>query len=81
MSDLITFAEIAKTLGIPQYKVKEYFNKGQYLEFVPRPQNPDAQWRIYRKDFERAVAKKEQQLAEERMSWDSLFTLDALSLD
>ncbi len=81
MSELITLAEIAKILGVPRCNVKEHFNRGSYLEFVPRPLNPDVEWRIYRKDFDKAVARKEQQLAEELVSWDSLFTLDVLLLD
>jgi hypothetical protein len=81
MSELITLAEIAKLLGVPRGDVKEHFNRGRYLEFVPRPQKPEREWRIYRKDFDRAVARKEQQLAEERVSWDGLFTLDVLLLD
>lgn len=81
MSETITLQEISRRIGVPRSRVKEFFERGRYLEFVPRPQGDSAKWTIYRKDFEKAVAKKEQQLAEERMSWDSLFTLDALSLD
>ena len=81
MSETITLQEIAKLVGIPRSRVKDYFERGQYLEFVPRPQDPKAQWSIYRKDFETAVAKKERQLTEEANTWDSLFQIDALALD
>ena len=81
MSETITLQEIAKLLGIPRSSVKKYFERGQYLEFVPRPQESKTQWRIYRKDFEVAIARKERQLTEERKTWDSLFTLDVLILD
>lgn len=81
MSELITLDEIAKTIGVPRKRVKEYFERGKYLEFVPRPRDPKAQWKIYRKDFELAVARKERQLVSEHSTWDSLFQLDALTLD
>lgn len=80
-SEFITLGEIAKTLGVPRERVKDYFERGKYLEFVPRPQGANAKWTIYRKDFETAVARKERQLVEESKTWDRLFTLDALTLD
>jgi len=81
MNETITLAEIAKIIDVPKEKVREQFNRGMLLEFVPRPQNSDAKWVIYRKDFEVAMARKERQIVEESKTWDSLFTLDALALD
>lgn len=64
-SELITLKEIAKMLGVPRARIKDYFQRGKYLEFVPRPTNPKAPWRIYRKDFEKGVERKQRQLAQE----------------
>lgn len=79
--ELITMREIAKIIGVPQSGVKEHFEKGRYLEYVPRPRNPEARWEIYRKDFEVAVARKERQLSQEYSAWDELFETVAVSLD
>jgi hypothetical protein len=80
-TDFITLEEIAKTLGVPRGRVKEYFGRGKYLEFVPRPLDPNAQWRIYRKDFDVALARKVRQLSQEHEAWDEVFQLDALCMD
>lgn len=64
-SELITLKEIAKMYGVPRARIKDYFKRGKPLEFVPRPTDPKAPWRIYRKDFEKAVERKERQLAQE----------------
>lgn len=80
-TDFITLEEIAKTLGVPRERVKEYFGRGKYLEFVPRPLDPNAQWRIYRKDFEKALERKEAELEKEFKQWDYFFELDAMVMD
>ena len=81
MSETITLQEIAKVIGVPRSRIEECFKRGGYLEFLPRPQDPNAKWTIYRKDFELAVARKEQQIESRGGTWDSLFALDALALD
>lgn len=80
MSETITLAEIAKIIDVPKEKVKEQFNRGRLLEFVPRPQNPDVKWVIYRKDFNNALNKKRKMLDNDFHKWDNLFEIDALSL-
>lgn len=80
-SEVITLKEIAKALNVPQAQLSSYFEKGRYLEYVPRPLNPNAQWVIYRKDFEAAVARKEAQLQESYAAWDSLFEMSTFPED
>lgn len=80
-ADTITIDEIAKDLGVSRTTVTRYFERGQYLEFLPRPQDPKAKWTIYRKDYESALAMKRRQLDNDYHQWDQLFTLDAIALD
>jgi predicted site-specific integrase-resolvase len=51
----ITLKEIATRMGVPRARVKEYFKRGKIFELVPRPQDPQAQWKIRRKDVEDAL--------------------------
>lgn len=81
MSETVSLAEIAKDFKVSRSRVKELFERGGLLEFVPRPQDPNAKWTIYRKDYERAVAMKMSQLQDFQYQWDSCFSLDAISLD
>ena len=81
MAEVITLQEIAKRVGVPRSRVKEYFERGRYLEYVPRPLDPNAKWVIYRKDFETAIARKEKQIESQVPAWDTMFELDAVALD
>lgn len=80
-SEFITLDEIAEAIGVPRVRVKDYFQKGRYLEFVPRPMDPTAEWAIYRKDFESALEKKNQQLTKEYSLWDDVFEIETISLN
>jgi len=81
LSETITLQEVAKRIKVPHSRVRECFERGGYLEFLPRPQDPNAKWTIYRRDFELAVARKEKQIESQVHAWDNLFKLDALALD
>lgn len=80
-SEFITLDEIAEAIGVSRVRVKDYFQKGRYLEFVPRPMDPNAEWTIYRKDFESALEKKNQQLTKEYSLWDDVFEIETISLN
>lgn len=79
--ETITLKEIAQALGVPRGRIKSYFEKGRFLEYVPRPLNSNVQWVIYRKDFEAAVARKQAELEKSYKEWDELFEMPTFSED
>lgn len=81
MSDLMTLKDVSSELGIPLNRVKQHFERGMPLEFVPRPQDPNAKWVIRRKDYDMSLAKYQSRQAKEEQSWDTAFKFDAIVPD
>lgn len=80
VSETISLEEIAKIIDVPKKTVKEQFNRGKLLEYVPRPLG-DGEWVIYRKDFEAALQRKRAKLEKEIQEWDSYFETDAINVE
>jgi hypothetical protein len=86
VGEYITLKEVGERLGVPHHRVRGMFDRGNYLEMVPRRVAPNGTLIIHRKDFERVFEQKKEQGEETRRmldnTWESHFAgFECLTFD